>query len=229
MKPSKIKLSQYVVLPFVTTRLVSSMFHAMGYTDPGFSQDHGKARGSVSADVRENIPWPKQMVLKTGAAEHEPLAGSLASPPRLKKDGKGGGREESAIQSTSHEHCYKTMSHQVNALMQHVNLTILQREEWDCKACVLNCYQSVQLMHCNDSNFILAAVAKRHVTSRRHTLHRPVLEDFTLCNSFMAKPDRNHLFQRLKRRSQRMTQTYCVLWRIFNIIQNSGSGNEIVK
>lgn len=40
------------------------------------------------------------MVLKTGAAEHDPLSGSLVSPPRLEKDVKGGGREEGAIQST---------------------------------------------------------------------------------------------------------------------------------
>lgn len=34
------------------------------------------------------------MVLKTGAAEHEPLARGLSSPPCLKKDVKGGGGEE---------------------------------------------------------------------------------------------------------------------------------------
>lgn len=39
------------------------------------------------------------MVLKTGAAEHEPLAGGLSSPPCLKKDVKGGGGEvKGAIQ-----------------------------------------------------------------------------------------------------------------------------------
>lgn len=75
------------------------------YRDPAFSQDHSKGSGGVSQRMWEkcwtNIPWPKQTVLKTGAAEHEPLSQGPGISSMLKrKTWSVGGREESGIQCT---------------------------------------------------------------------------------------------------------------------------------
>lgn len=135
-----------------------------------------------------NIPWPKQMVLKTGAAEHEPLSGSLASPPRSQKDVKGGGREESAIQSTR---IYTWIQNNVSPSKctdaTCKPLYSAGRKPRRCSKmpslCAGQLSERTPDVHRNDSSFSSATVAERHtkghwhVTSGRHTLHHPVGED----------------------------------------------------
>lgn len=69
-----------------------------GYRDPGFESGPQQRLRGASQRMWEkcwaSIPWPKQMVLKTGAAEHEPLQGpGFSSVLKERHESWGQGRE----------------------------------------------------------------------------------------------------------------------------------------